>query len=279
MSVYFVSGIDTGVGKTVATGLMARFLRSRGIDCITVKMVQTGNVGFSEDLLEHRRLAGTGPLPEDAEGLTAPQIFAFPSSPALSASLEGRTVDLGAIDRAVAECARRRRVVLVEGAGGLAVPLVIHRLHGEGIAGQVGFHRGIADRSWLVRRAGGAVSRAVGRGRVRAGLGGTGREDAAGGKGEQKRERKEQGKRFFQGHNLLTYRFRLRKGAAAPVRSCGSPGFTLRAKRPLWDQLAFTPHSGSVKPTALRRMRRASPEVTVPLRSTSQALNSADDAA
>ena len=123
MSVYFVSGIDTGVGKTVATGLMARFLRSRGVDCTTVKMVQTGNVGFSEDLLAHRELSGTGPLPEDAEGLTAPQIFAFPSSPALPASLEGRAVDLGAIDRAVAECARRRRVVLVEGAGGLAVPL------------------------------------------------------------------------------------------------------------------------------------------------------------
>ena len=56
-------------------------------------------------------------------GLTAPQIFRFPSSPLLSAALEGRTVDLDAMRRAVALCAERREVVLAEGAGGLAVPL------------------------------------------------------------------------------------------------------------------------------------------------------------
>ena len=123
MAVYFVSGIDTGIGKTVATGLMARWLRARSADAITVKMVQTGNDGFSEDLDAHRALMGCGRLPEDDEGLTAPQIFRFPSSPLLAARLEGRTVDLGAIARAVAECEHRREAVLVEGAGGLAVPL------------------------------------------------------------------------------------------------------------------------------------------------------------
>lgn len=121
--VYFVSGIDTGVGKTAATGLMARWLLSKGIDAITVKMVQTGNDGFSEDLELHRAIMGAGRFPEDAEGLTAPQIFKFPSSPLLAASLEGGTVDVEAIRRAVAECAARREVVLVESAGGLDVPL------------------------------------------------------------------------------------------------------------------------------------------------------------
>ena len=48
--VYFISGIDTGIGKTIATGLMARALAARGVDVITVKLVQTGNDGFSEDL-------------------------------------------------------------------------------------------------------------------------------------------------------------------------------------------------------------------------------------
>ncbi len=121
--VFFVSGIDTGVGKTVATGLISRFLRARGVDHCTVKMVQTGCDGFSEDLDAHRAIAGLPRLPEDDEGLTAPQIFRFPASPALAARLEGREVDLGAIDRAVAACARRRRAVLVEGAGGMLVPL------------------------------------------------------------------------------------------------------------------------------------------------------------
>ena len=86
-SVYFVSGIDTGVGKTVATGLMSRFLRARGVDHCTVKMVQTGCDGFSEDLDAHRAIAGMPRLPEDEEGLTAPQIFRFPASAALAARL------------------------------------------------------------------------------------------------------------------------------------------------------------------------------------------------
>ncbi len=121
--VYFVSGIDTGIGKTVAVGMMCRALQLASCNWISVKMVQTGCDGFSEDLDAHRALAGVGRFPEDDEGLTAPQIFRFPSSPLLSSSLEGRTVDLGRIASSVEECARRREIVLVEGAGGLCVPL------------------------------------------------------------------------------------------------------------------------------------------------------------
>jgi len=120
---YFVSGIDTGIGKTAATGLMARSLASSGRDVITVKMVQTGNDGFSEDLDAHRAIAGMPRFPEDDEGLTAPQIFKFPSSPLLASSLEGRTVDVDAIASAVAKCSARHELTLVESAGGLDVPL------------------------------------------------------------------------------------------------------------------------------------------------------------
>ena len=126
--IYFISGIDTGVGKTVVTGLMARWLRATGHDVITVKMVQTGNTGFSEDLDAHRALAEMPRLPEDDLGLTAPQIFSFPSSPELAARLEGRTVDLEKIAHAIAACAAAHEVVLVEGAGGLAVPLTSETL-------------------------------------------------------------------------------------------------------------------------------------------------------
>ena len=121
--VYFVSGIDTGVGKTMATGLMARWLAANGHDVTTVKLVQTGNIGFSEDILEHRRICGGIHLLEDEEGFTAPQIFSFPASPLLAASIERRTVDVAAIRHAVVMCAARREIVLAEGAGGLAVPL------------------------------------------------------------------------------------------------------------------------------------------------------------
>ena len=135
-SVYFVSGIDTGIGKTVATGLMARSLRSRGVDAITVKMVQTGNDGFSEDLDVHRAMCGLGRLPEDEQGLTAPQIFRFPSSPLLAARLEGRKVDLAKIASSVKACAAAHEVVLVESAGGLCVPLTDEALSVDFAAAQ-----------------------------------------------------------------------------------------------------------------------------------------------
>ena len=133
---YLVSGIDTGIGKTVATGLMARYFAGRGIDAITVKMVQTGNDGFSEDLAAHRALSGHGRFPEDAEGLTAPQIFKFPSSPLLAAGLEGKTVDLDRIAEAVRICSSRHDVTLVESAGGLDVPLTTDILTADFAAGQ-----------------------------------------------------------------------------------------------------------------------------------------------
>ncbi len=133
---YLISGIDTGIGKTVATGLMARYLVMRGIDAITVKMVQTGNDGFSEDLDAHRALSGLQHFPEDDLGLTAPQIFKFPSSPLLAAELEGKTVDLKRIAEAVRTCSSKHAVTLVESAGGLDVPLTADTLTSDFVAEQ-----------------------------------------------------------------------------------------------------------------------------------------------
>lgn len=134
--VYFISGIDTGIGKTVVTGRMCRALQEAGRDWISVKMVQTGCDGSSEDLDAHRALAGVGRFPEDEEGLTAPQIFKFPASPLLAAALEGRTVDLKRIAASVEACAKRHEIVIVEGAGGLLVPLTEETLTADFVAEQ-----------------------------------------------------------------------------------------------------------------------------------------------
>lgn len=61
----FISGIDTDAGKTYATAYYARLLAQNGLSVITQKFIQTGCVGSSEDIEAHRRLAGTGYLPED----------------------------------------------------------------------------------------------------------------------------------------------------------------------------------------------------------------------
>lgn len=119
----FISGIDTDAGKTYATAYYAKFLKDAGLGVITQKFIQTGCRDTSEDIEAHRRLLGTGPLPEDAEGLTAPVIFTYPASAQLAARIDGREIDLKAIERATAELLRRYDRVLIEGAGGLMVPI------------------------------------------------------------------------------------------------------------------------------------------------------------
>jgi dethiobiotin synthetase len=123
-NVYFVSGIDTNIGKSYATAYLALQWRQQGVNTITQKFIQTGNpAGYSEDIELHRRLMGTGPLPEDQEGLTKPQIFSYPASPDLASRIDGRPIDFEAIRRATDVLSQRYDAVLMEGAGGLMVPL------------------------------------------------------------------------------------------------------------------------------------------------------------
>lgn len=119
----FITGIDTDAGKTYATAWLASQLSAQGRRVITQKFIQTGCTGSSEDIDAHRRLTGTGPLPEDAEGLTAPIILSYPASAQLAARIDGVEIDLDVIDCAREELARRYDDVLIEGAGGLMVPI------------------------------------------------------------------------------------------------------------------------------------------------------------
>ena len=121
--IVFVSGIDTEIGKTVVTGWLAQQWAAQGVDVITQKLVQTGCVGASDDILLHRRIMGTGLFDEDRDGTTMPALFAYPASPHLAARLEQRTLDLSAIEAATARLCERYETVLIEGAGGLMVPL------------------------------------------------------------------------------------------------------------------------------------------------------------
>lgn len=122
-NIYFVSGIDTDAGKSYCTAWLAKELANEGHRVITQKFIQTGNVGHSEDIDLHRRIMGTGYLPEDREGLTMPEIYSYPCSPHLAARIDRRPIDFDKIERATLELASRYDRVLVEGAGGLMVPL------------------------------------------------------------------------------------------------------------------------------------------------------------
>jgi dethiobiotin synthetase len=116
----FVTGTDTGVGKTVVSCALIRGLRERGVDAGAMKPIETG-VGPEGplDAIALRDAAGAGDPLEDV----CPQWFALPAAPCAAAEAEGRRVDLDAIRLAFDRIAARRDLVVVEGAGGLLVPI------------------------------------------------------------------------------------------------------------------------------------------------------------
>lgn len=118
-----MTGIGTDVGKSYVTGWLAREMRAAGLDVITQKMIQTGNTGMSEDIMRHRQIMGIGLTEEDMARHTAPVIYTYPASPHLAARIDGCEVDLEDVDEATAKLLRRHGHVVMEGAGGLMVPL------------------------------------------------------------------------------------------------------------------------------------------------------------
>ena len=120
---HFITGIGTDVGKTYVTGYMAKKMDEAGINVITQKFVQTGNVGSSEDIEKHRQLMGIPLVADDKMGVTAPVIFSYPCSPDLAARIDNRPLDLSIIDESSEVLESRYGHVLIEGAGGVMVPL------------------------------------------------------------------------------------------------------------------------------------------------------------
>ena len=120
---YFVTGIGTDVGKSWATGWLARRWMAEGKSVITQKFIQTGNIGRSEDIEAHRHIMGIDMTKEDKEMLTAPEIFSYPCSPDLAARIDGREIDFDRIEEAADILESRYDILLIEGAGGIMVPL------------------------------------------------------------------------------------------------------------------------------------------------------------
>ena len=108
---FFVTATDTGVGKTFVTAALATALRARGRDVAVFKPVQSG--ATAED--------PSG----DAVLLGADCVYAFaaPLAPLVAARAEGRTIELEPILARARELVREHELLLVEGAGGLLVPL------------------------------------------------------------------------------------------------------------------------------------------------------------
>jgi dethiobiotin synthetase len=121
----FITGTDTDVGKTwVAAGLTAT-LKEKGIKAIYFKPIQSGCPMEDGRLIptDGRLVCRVAGLTEPLEVLT-PVALRLPLAPGVAAMQAGVEVDLEDIAAAIRELASRYEFLVVEGAGGLYVPLI-----------------------------------------------------------------------------------------------------------------------------------------------------------
>ncbi len=114
--IWVITGTDTGVGKTVFTAWLARFLRERGVSVAVCKPLCSG--GREDARLLRTAIGGSLTLDE-----INPWHFHAPLAPLLAARAEGRCVRLPKVVAHINALARRCDVLLVESAGGLLSPL------------------------------------------------------------------------------------------------------------------------------------------------------------
>lgn len=146
MSVLFISGIDTDIGKTYATAMIAKALMQQGVNVITQKLVQTGvsincdtgEMNIADDIVTHRQLMNIPLQPCDLDYTTCPYRYKKPASPHLSAALVNDVLDPKVITKTTQQLQQSYDTILLEGAGGLLVPMTEQLLTLDYIA-QVGY--------------------------------------------------------------------------------------------------------------------------------------------
>jgi dethiobiotin synthetase len=120
----FITGTDTGIGKTfVGTGI-ARALRAAGVDVGVMKPAETGcsvrrGALYPKDAFALMRAAKSS----DTLDLVNPYRFQAPLAPSVAAAQEGNTIVLRRLQATYRKLARKHAFMIVEGAGGILVPL------------------------------------------------------------------------------------------------------------------------------------------------------------
>ncbi len=112
----FVTGTDTGVGKTVVACAIARLLKEWKASVGVMKPIATG------DQHDAKSLIAAIDLPEEISKVN-PQFFKTPLAPHLAAAMEDRELDLQTVYRAFWYMHKKYEVMVVEGVGGVKVPL------------------------------------------------------------------------------------------------------------------------------------------------------------
>ncbi|MFT4547754.1 MAG: dethiobiotin synthetase [Verrucomicrobiales bacterium] len=115
---YFITGTDTGAGKTYVTSLLLQSLLAEGRTAVGYKPICCGDREDAEALL-----SASTPAPQLAIDRVNPIHFKTPAAPIVATMIENRAVDLGLIQENYAQLAAEFDHVLVEGIGGWEVPI------------------------------------------------------------------------------------------------------------------------------------------------------------
>jgi dethiobiotin synthetase len=119
-----ITGTDTGIGKTLIAGAIAANLRKHGLRVGVLKPAASGCVKRREGLVSEDAefLAHCADTPHPLD-IIAPQRFAEPLAPAIAAQRLNVSLDWDAIQRSLGMIARDSDVLIVEGVGGIMVPM------------------------------------------------------------------------------------------------------------------------------------------------------------
>lgn len=117
----FITGTDTDVGKSALTGFLLAALLHDGLDAVPMKPVQTGCEGsLVPDVDFYARVTGRKC---DNYALHAPYLYQPACSPHLAAKMADRPIEIARIIASFEKLQSLHETVLVEGAGGIMVPL------------------------------------------------------------------------------------------------------------------------------------------------------------
>lgn len=119
----FITGTDTGVGKTIVTATIARLLKRSGVNVGVMKPVTSGCVEKDGKLVSEDAELLKWAIGADVEPDAAPYLFSPPIAPSVAAEKEGTRIEFSRIGDAYSRLTAKHDFVLVEGAGGLMVPL------------------------------------------------------------------------------------------------------------------------------------------------------------
>jgi len=119
----FISGTDTGCGKTTVARGLAHGLSAKGLRIRVLKPIETGcEPGEPPLALDARALASAAHDERDPRAI-CPYALALPAAPAVAARAAGVSIELSRLDAAFQQALECGDLVLVEGAGGLLVPV------------------------------------------------------------------------------------------------------------------------------------------------------------